>query len=268
MLRSQRLTKIVDLVTAQGTVSVDELIDTLGISPATARRDLDALAERGMLRRTRGGASSNIVTFDPPMRQKSNQNPSAKSAIAHRCLDFIQPGAVIGMSGGSTCGAIAHALVEWVTEHTNPQLVGNQPILTVVTNAIDIAFSMISRPNIKIVLVGGVLNNNSLELTGPFAGEILERLCLDVAFIGVNGFDENGPGTIDEYEADTNRTMASRATRPIVVADSTKFGRRSFSSVGSVDVIDTIVTDSGIDPDVFESLKQRGYNVITASATV
>ena len=84
------------------------------------------------------------------------------------------------------------------------------------------------------------------------------QLSLDVAFIGVNGFYANGPGTVDEYEAETNRAMATRAIRPIVVADSSKFGHRSFSSVGSVDVISTIVTDDAVADSVASTLQQRG----------
>lgn len=111
-----------------------------------------------------------------------------------------------------------------------------------------------------------MLNNRSFEITGPFANSTLMQLSLDVAFIGVNGFDANGPGTVDEYEAETNRAMATRTIRPIVVADSSKFGHRSFSSVGSVDVISTIVTDDAVADSVSSALQQRG--VITHVGTV
>lgn len=86
-------------------------------------------------------------------------------------------------------------------------------MITVVTNAIDVAYRLVGRSQIKIVLVGGVLNNRSFEITGPFANSTLMQLSLDVAFIAVNGFDANGPGTVDEYEAETNRTMALRQLR-------------------------------------------------------
>lgn len=91
------------------------------------------------------------------------------------------------------------------------------------------------------------------------------QISLDLAFIGVNGFDENGPGTVDEFEAFTNRAMASRAVRPIVVADATKFGKRSFSSVGGTDVMRTIVTNDSLSPTIAQDLRDKGYTVVIAS---
>ena len=109
------------------------------------------------------------------------------------------------------------------------------------------------------------MNSHSCELTGPFSTQVLEQINMDLAFIGVNGFDSSGPGTTDEFEAFTNRAMASRAVKPVVVADSSKFGKRSFSSVGGPEAIRTVVTDSDIDSKVIFSLQERGYDVVVAS---
>ena len=264
MIRSERLTTILDTIADTGTVTVEQLVDELDISPATARRDLDALAERGLLRRTRGGARSNIVAFDTPVRQKRMQQLTEKTTIARYCMNYLEPGCVVGMSGGSTVGTIAQQLVEWAAEQSPSDVPMNYPVVTVVTNAIDIAYLLAGSANVKIVLIGGVLNGNSYELTGPLGATVLGQLSMDVAFIGANGIDENGPGTVDEFEAQTNRMMATRAITPVVVADHAKFGRRSFSSLGGIDTVSTIVTDSDVDPAWTRRLTQLGYSVIIA----
>lgn len=262
MIRSERLSKVIDLLNVNGSITVDQMVAELDISPATARRDLDVLSEQGLLRRTRGGAMSNVVSYDLPLRTKRGHQLQAKMAIAEHCLSIIQPGGVIGMTGGSTVGALATRLLEWANQQSSHYVGASSPLLTVVTNAIDVAHTLSSNQAIKVVVIGGVLNNHSLELTGPFSYTVLERLALDYAFIGVNGFDDNGPGTVDEYEAETNRLMATRASRTVVVADSTKFGRRSFSSLGGPDIIDTVITDSEVDASAVTHLEQLGYQVV------
>ena len=264
-MRAKRLTDIYELVTAHGTVTVDELVAKLGISPATARRDLDQLDSQGLLRRTRGGASAHSIAVDATLRSRNTTHADAKRAIARKCTEFLRPGYVVGLTGGSTVAQVAQALVDWVLSQSEGEVPNNGPMLTVVTNAVDIAGALASRANtkanIKIVVIGGVLNHHSNELTGPFSLDVLGQVSLDLAFIGVNGFDDNGPGTVDEYEAQTNRAMATRAQLPVVVADSSKFGKRSFSSVGDLEVIHTIVTDRGISAEQAHHLSSRGYTL-------
>lgn len=263
MIRSERLARIIDVINANAIITVDEIVETMGVSPATARRDLDALAERGLLRRTRGGARANEVTFDNPLLQKRGQRQAQKRAIAKRCLEFLEPGCVIGLTGGTTVSAVAQVILEWAVEYAGP-VEGH--LVTVVTNAIDIAYGLAGTPRIKVVVVGGVVNQHSLELIGPLSQGVLGQLTFDLAFLGVNGFDDNGAGTVDEYESQVNGLMASRATRAVIVADSTKFGRRSFSSVGGVDVLDTIITDDGLSEEWRSALEARGYRLLIAEA--
>ncbi|MBN9644924.1 DeoR/GlpR family DNA-binding transcription regulator [Corynebacterium mendelii] len=260
------MTRILEMVADKGSVTVDEIIGTLEVSPATARRDLDALAGRGLLHRTRGGARSTVVAFDMPVHKKRGQQLEEKTAIAAYCVSMLEPGCVVGMSGGSTVGAIASAISDWATSRAGGETVGNQPFVTIVTNAVDIAYMLAGSPAIKVVLIGGVLNGSSYELTGPVGVNNLAGFSLDYAFIGANGIDANGPGTVDEFEAQTNQTMASRATRPVIVADSSKFGRRSFSSLGGPEAANTIVTDPGVDPAWVNRLTQAGYTIVTTDS--
>ncbi|WP_312980236.1 DeoR/GlpR family DNA-binding transcription regulator [Corynebacterium sp.] len=262
MIRSDRLQGILDVLADQGSVSVDQIVADFEVSPATARRDLDELAAQGQLRRTRGGASSGVVSFDPPLWEKRRIQARNKRAIAEYCLSFIEPGSVIGLTGGSTVGALAEEFAGWAADTAAAEGPTNRPILTVVTNAVDIAYGLSGSPNIRVIVVGGVLNSSSRELTGPFGTSTLRQIFLDVAFLGVNGFDEHGPGVVDEYESEINGIMAAQASRPVIIADASKFGRRSFSSVRGLNIEKTtVVTDDSLPTDIVEKLAQRGYDV-------
>lgn len=265
-MRSERLNVIAEMLAVEGSVSVEQLVEELTISPATARRDLDALEEQGVARRTRGGALRATPVYDAAPKLRSTEQAAEKNLIARHCLSYLHPGIVVGLSGGSTVGTLAGAITTWASEQQQADAHPSQPMVTVVTNAVDIAYALANAVNMKIVLIGGVLNGTSYELTGPFTQAILNQLSIDIAFLGANGIDENGPGTVDEFEASTNRLMSTRADKTIIVADHTKFGRRSFSTLGGVETVDAIVTDSGVDEKWRDIVTRRGYTVISVDA--
>ena len=255
MKRAARLTAILDLLAAQGEVSVDELVERLDASPATARRDLDSLAEQRLLTRTHGGAVAQSVAYEMPVRYKSHQRTQEKDAIARAASALVTTGAVVGLSGGTTTTAIAAALAARAD-------LGE---FTVVTNAVNIAAQLATRPDIKVVVTGGVIHSRSYELVGPFVEQLLSGIRLDIAFIGVNALSaEDGASTHDEREAAVNRMMASRAARAIVVADSSKIGQAAFAFVGGVELFPTVITDTGIADADRAGLDAVGHTVVIA----
>lgn len=268
MNKSDRLTRILDLVGENHTLTVDEAVAALGASPATVRRDFDALAGQGQVRRVHGGVTAPVVSFDMPLRQKRAHNAAEKESIAKYCAHLLRPGDAVGLTGGSTVGAIAEQLLGWANEHSSADKALARPLLTVVTNAVDVAYFLSAAPSIRIVVCGGVLNHSSVELTGPLAHDPLKRISLDYAFLGINGFDAQGPGTIDENEGATNRLMASRATRPMIVMDSSKLGRRSFYSLGGPEVVSEVVVDAGVKAEQLGNLTRAGYTVHVAGGEV
>lgn len=257
MKRAARLAAILDLLADQGQVTVDELVDTLGASSATTRRDLDSLAEQRLLTRTHGGAVAQSVAYELPIRYKSHQRTAQKESIARAAADLVSPGAVVGLSGGTTTTAIAAALA------ARSDLADGG--LTVVTNAVNIAAQLATRPEIKVVVTGGVIHSRSYELVGPFVEQLLRGVHLDIAFIGVNGMDaETGATTHDEREAAVNRMMAERARLAVVVVDASKLGRSAFASVGASDLFSTILTDRAADDAQCTALEAAGYRVLRA----
>lgn len=251
MKRAARLAAILDLLAEQREVSVDELVDRFSASAATTRRDLDSLAEQRLLTRTHGGAVAQSVAYELPIRYKSHQRTDEKERIARAASALVTSGAVVGLSGGTTTTSIAAALAAR----------DDLGEFTVVTNAVNIAAQLATRPDIKVVVTGGVIHSRSYELVGPFVEQLLAGIRLDIAFIGVNALSaQDGATTYDEREAAVNRMMASRAERAVVVADSSKIGRATFSHVGGAELFGTVITDAPA-----PELADAGYEVIVAT---
>ncbi|OEU91836.1 alkaline phosphatase [Streptomyces abyssalis] len=262
MKRHERMNALLELLGERGRLDVEEAATSLEVSAATMRRDMDALAEQQLLKRTRGGAVLSSVTYDLPIRYKHGHHSAQKHAVAEAAAAMAGPGDVVGLSGGTTTTEIARALA------TRPEFAEAAPHdrLTIVTNSLNIAYELAVRPQIKIVLTGGVAHSRSFELTGPFSEMVLRQLALDIAFIGVNGIDAEWGGTVhDEAEATTNRLMAERAARAVVVADSTKLGLRCFARVGGADVFGTLVTDTDMAEAARQEFTELGMRVVTAS---
>ncbi|MFF1634381.1 DeoR/GlpR family DNA-binding transcription regulator [Leifsonia sp. NPDC058248] len=261
MNRAERLNAVMDLLAESGQIDVDDLVVKLDVSAATARRDLDALASQQLLTRTRGGAVGQSVAYDLPIRYKKEQHAPEKLRIALAASALVPRGAVVGLCGGTTSTAVATVL------GSRPDLMepSPHPNLTVVTNAINIAAQLVMRPQIKTVVTGGVVHARSYELVGPYSDVVLEKITMDIAFIGVNGIDPIIGATVhDEGEASVNSLMARRATRAVVVADSSKIGRKAFATLGGAKILNTLITDSGITDEQRASFVDQGIEVIVA----
>ncbi|MFH8634403.1 DeoR/GlpR family DNA-binding transcription regulator [Streptomyces lydicus] len=265
MKRHERMNALLELLGERGRVEVEEAATALEVSAATMRRDMDALAEQQLLTRTRGGAVLSSVAYDLPIRYKHAHRSAEKEAVARAAAKLVERGDVVGLSGGTTTTAIARVLA------TRPDFAeaGPQPHLTIVTNSLNIANELAVRPQIKIVLTGGVAHSRSFELVGPFSELVLQQISVDIAFIGANGVDPMMGATVhDEAEARVNRLMAERARRAVVVADSSKIGERCFARVGDADVFDTFITDSGAREATRREFADRGLKVVTARPSV
>ncbi|HXS64468.1 MAG TPA: DeoR/GlpR family DNA-binding transcription regulator [Streptosporangiaceae bacterium] len=262
MSRYRRWNALLELLAADGQVTVEKAAQELGVSAATVRRDFDDLAAQQMLTRIRGGAVAQAVTYDLPLRYKSERHPTEKQRIGAVAAAMIRPGQIAGINGGTTTTEVARALAVRADLQSGGPL---SPAVTLVTNALNIATELAVRQNIKIVTTGGVARPQSYELTGPLATGVLEQVVLDVAIIGVDGIDaEVGATAHHEGEASINRLMTKRAARVIVTADSSKAGRRAFARICAAQDVDVLVTDSGIDQAQVARLTEAGVQVVLA----
>ncbi|MBB5777102.1 DeoR/GlpR family DNA-binding transcription regulator [Nonomuraea jabiensis] len=256
MSRYDRWNAILELVAQEGRVSVEEASQALGVSTATIRRDFDQLAQQQMLMRTRGGAVAQSVSYDLPLRYKTARHAGEKQRIAAAAAELVTPGAVVGLNGGTTTSELARTLATLSTLESG---------FTIVTNALNIAAELTVRQHVKIVVTGGVARQQSYELIGPLATGVLEQVTLDVAFLGVDALDvELGASAHHEGEASVNHLLISRAAHVVVVADSSKIGKRAFSRICPIGQIDTLVTDAQLADSLAGELTEAGVKVIRA----
>lgn len=261
MSRYSRWNQLLELLAAEGQLQVERAAKELGVSTATIRRDFEELASQQMLARIRGGAVAQGVTYDLPLRYKSERHPSEKQRIAAVAAGLVQPGQIVGLNGGTTTTEVARALAVRADLTT----AAGAPALTVVTNALNIATELAVRQHIKIVVTGGVARPQSYELTGPLAVGVLDRVSIDIAFLGVDAIDPAaGAMAQHEGEASINQLMASQAGQVVVVADSSKIGRRAFARICAVGEIDVLVTDTGLADAESARFADAGVLVVTA----
>jgi DeoR family transcriptional regulator of aga operon len=255
--RHERLSTLLDLLGQRGRVDVDALADELAVSAATIRRDLDHLADQQLLTRTRGGAVVNNVAYDLPLRYKTARHAPEKDRIGRAAAALVERGSVVGLNGGTTTTEVARALAR------RPDLnCTDEPALTVVTNALNIAAELTVRPQVKIVVTGGVARPSSFELSGPLATRILDEITMDVVFLGVDAVDPAlGAYAHHEGEASINRLMAERARRVVVTADSSKLGHHAFARICPTARVHTLITDDAAGQEVVAAFEAEGVVV-------
>lgn len=249
MLNEERRHKIQELLAQKKRILVKQVSKSFGISEVTIRKDLKILERRGVLTRVHGGAILNqsFVT-DLAITEKERINPGLKERIARKAETMIHTGDVIILDSGSTTTFIARRIKF-------------KKGFTVITNAINIACELVTS-EIELILIGGILREKSFSLVGPLADEALHNLTADKLFLGVDGIHfEHGLTTPNTLEARVNQLMIKAANEIILVADSTKFGRRSLGVISNIEDINTIITDNNINEDDHSKLRQLGIKV-------
>lgn len=251
MRQADRLSVILEDLADGGSVSVTELCQRLGVSAATIRRDLGLLEENHLLRRTHGGAVTQGLLYELPLRYKSARHQEEKRRIAQAAAELVPEGAAIGLTGGTTTTEVARALISLEQ-------------LTIVTNALNIASELAVRPNLRLVVTGGVARSASYELVGPLAEASLNELNLDMAILGVDGISaEAGLTTHHEVEAHTNLALMDRARRVIVVTDGSKIGQAAFARICGIERVHDLITDAGAPADALAEIAATGVAITT-----
>jgi len=249
MRQADRLSSVLERLSGNGSVGVGDLAGELGVSPATVRRDLRLLEDQHLLTRTHGGAVAHGVLYELPLRYRSARHGEQKLRIAREASARITEGTAVGLTGGTTTTEVARALAD-------------RNRLTVVTNSLSIASELAVRPNLKLVVTGGVARTESYELVGPLAESARSNLNLDLVVGGVDGIAVGaGFTTHHEVEAHTNRALIERARRVIVAADSSKIGEVAFARICGLEVADEVVTDIAADRGEVEAIRAAGVTV-------
>ncbi len=252
MLPEERRDQIARRVAAQGAVSVAELSRLFGVAEETIRRDLKALENAGVLRRIHGGAlrAPGAPFRAAPAAERLGQNHELKEAIARAALDLVQEGDTILLDSGTTTLTLAKLLTQ-------------KRELVVVTHSLRIATQLAEAPHLSVNVLGGNLRPQELALVGPDTLRALERIRVDKAFMACAGLDvEHGATVSDVLEADVKRAMIRSADQVILLADHTKWERRSLVAYARLDQFTALVSDANLSPLVQELVKSAGVDVI------
>lgn len=246
----ERQAAILEFLQKEKKASVATLAGRFNASEATIRRDLTRLAQQDHLFKTYGGAMISPSTqLESNYNERLTQHVKEKQAIGRQAARLVQPGQSILLDSGTTTLQIAEALQE-------------RENLTVVTNGLMIAQILGHCPGISLYLLGGRYRPKGQDLIGPTLIANLNQYAVDLAFLSVDGFHPQwGLSAADHNTAEVIRSARPVAQRTIVVADSSKGGKRAFARICGVDEIDLLITDAGLDPQIAEELRQSGAQV-------
>jgi DeoR family transcriptional regulator of aga operon len=242
-----------------GDISVQELVEQVGTSAPSIRRDLARLEKRGLVLRTHGGVTLvEPLLYEPFRHDTSFQARELRSADAKRRIglaaaELVGEHETVGLTAGTTTTQVGRSL-----RHRRG--------ISVITNAVNIGMELSNQPAIKTMLTGGTLAWAwTFALAGQPALNLLRDVYLDKAFIGVTGFDlERGITTLEPEEATVSQAMIRNAKKVIVVADSKKIGHVSPALVCPVSAVHMLVTDEHVPQEVHTKLLDMGIEVVLA----
>jgi DeoR/GlpR family transcriptional regulator of sugar metabolism len=252
LFQQERRDQIVVLLGEVGRVSVAELSEQFGVTPATIRADLDALAAERLLTRAHGGALALDeerleLSFDFRRRLHAGQ----KSLIGAAAAGMVEDGEAIILDASTTALAVATQLQD-------------RRELTVLTNGILIALALIDLPGITVVMPGGFVRRDSASMVGDEGHEFIERFNFQKGFFGAKGLTlEEGLTDVNTAEVSIKRDLVAHARQVVAVVDSSKWGRVGFASFASIDQFDCIITDAGAPSDMTVALRKAGVDVVT-----
>lgn len=257
MMIAERRRLILQEARAHGIVALRDLVELLGTSEPTVRRDLRALAAQGLLRRTHGGAMLiSGPAHEPTYSEKAAQAAAEKSAIAALAATLIQPGDSVILGPGTTTLALAAKLVA-------------VPELTVVTNSLLVAQALQSAPAIDVVVTAGSLRRSIHALVGPATEHTLAGLRATRVFISGNGMCvDRGLTTPNMLVAAADRALAAAGRDVIVLADYTKIGVETMCQTLRLDQMALLITDTHADEAEVARLRSAGLDVQTAPVAV
>ncbi len=249
----ERQARLLSYIQAHQRISVPQVVEAFAISVATARRDLDALAERGHVQRVHGGAVAlQQAPPEPPVVQRADEQAAEKRRIGQVAAALVQDGETLFLGTGSTVLEVARNL----RQRAN---------LTVITNSIPVVNMLAGAPGVTLVCLGGELRKSEMSLIGHIAEQALAELRTSRVILGIRAIDlEHGLTNEFIQESTIDRAILKIGPEVMVVADHTKLGRVSTALVAPVTGMHTLVTDHAA-PDIFvQSLRAQGVRVVLA----
>jgi DeoR family transcriptional regulator, fructose operon transcriptional repressor len=249
----ERQDEILALARRHGRVEVAALADAFGVTTETVRRDLSDLQRRKLLRRVHGGAILwSAGGYEPLITHRNSINNAEKERIAMAAIAELPPEGTVLLDSGTTTTRIAQHLTDELE-------------LTIVTNSLVVAQLLANHPRVTVMIPGGVFDKGTLAVVGEQTVAQIRDLRVDTVLLGTDGISVDGGLTTPHLNhAAVKRAMVACARRVVTVADSSKVGHDHFLRFATLDQIDTLITDTGLDDDTMARLEAAGPTVIRA----
>jgi DeoR family fructose operon transcriptional repressor len=256
MLPYERHERILTALRADRFIKIEDLLRITGSSLSTLRRDINQLAEAGRIRKSRGGvllegeSKGEESSFLYLNREKLYK--SEKERIGRATQQFIEDGDFLVLLNGTTTIAVARSL-------------SPDKRLTIITNGIDIVTALRDKPNVQVILLGGIVDYAHYVMTGPMVLRDLGDLHATKLISGAGGITAEKGVTVYPYMVSAYYgRIVGMVEQVIVVADHSKFGRNALVQAIELDQIDTLITDRGVEPVHLELLERHGISCILA----
>jgi DeoR family ulaG and ulaABCDEF operon transcriptional repressor len=255
VLEAERHRVVLKLVQERSVISIADLVEILGASEATVRRDINTLAERNQLRRIRGGAEalspkhhSHLVGV--PFVLSRDICAAQKRAIARAAVGLIADGDSIIINGGTT----TYAMVEFLRDHS----------LDILTNSLPIITQLLATSRNRVIVPGGTIYREQNIVLSPFENDSIEHFWGHKLFTGCYGLNRFGMMEADPLIVQAQTKLLSRTEELIVMADHRKLRQRSSMIVASISRISVLITDDGASDQDLDVFRENGIKVLKA----
>lgn len=252
MLPVERREHILSYVEEKGCANIEEMASKFDVSQMTIRRDIRTLEQEDKLRVTYGGAvSKSFLMEDIPYEKKNAVNIEEKKSIAYEAQKLVREGQIVLLDAGTSTMALAKMLMRMK--------------VTIITPDLKIALQLSDSTTAKVYTTGGLVSAITKAHTDTSALSFLESINADISFLATNSWSlEHGVTTASTDHYFIRRKMLERASRNILLADSSKFGASSMKTICALDELDTIITDGRFDEESMAAIKAAGGNIVRA----
>lgn len=251
MMAEERRMQILQILRSEGRAKVNELVRRFNTSAVTIRSDLNELDQRGLVQRSHGGAVIQDTVFrESPVHERIKSQSKEKQRIGAMAATLVREGETIILDSGTTTLEVARHLK-------------NIPNLQVITNGVNIASELLGSRNTQIIMMGGTVRNDSASIVGRATEDMLEQFSADKLFLCGAGCDPDfGVSGTNLEETMANRAMLRAAREIIVVADASKFGKRSMSLIASFSEVDIVISDVSLPPELQDRIRSFGCKLV------
>ena len=233
-MKDQRRKEMERLIAERQNMTMEELCGAFGISINTARADIAYLVKTGAVTKVYGGVKSSLSKQVPLFSSRAMQNAGIKQQIAKKAAESIAEGDIVYLDAGTT------------TMHV-PDYIPDDLQITIVTPNVSVISNMLSRPNIKLIVLPGILNRRTNALMDTNTFTELAKYHHSKAFMGTSGITEEGRLSVSSYvEYEIKRTAVAQSTQSFLLVDASKFGESNLMSYGTLDQMSGVITDSRV----------------------